>query len=197
MTGPASAARARVGNLLLCSLLLCGLAACGSGSSGSSGNTPTASAGNVGSSVSLVSPRVGTINRGPTSAATTPKTASSTPTGSTATGSSSTSVASNGTGKGATQPVTPPVKGTDGSATLDWTPPTQNSDGTSLTNLAGYTVYYGTSPSNLNQSVKLTNPGLTAYTVSNLAPGTWYFAIASYSSNGAESTPSGVVSTTI
>jgi hypothetical protein len=177
MTGPASAARARVGNLLLCSLLLCGLAACGSGSSGSGSNAPTASAGNV-SSVSLVSPRVGTINRGPTSTATAPKTASSTPTGT-------------------TQPVIPPVKGTDGSATLDWTPPTQNSDGTSLTNLAGYTVYYGTSPSNLNQSVKLTNPGLTAYTVSNLAPGTWYFAIASYSSDGAESTPSGVISTTI
>ena len=196
MTGPASAARARVGNLLLCSLLLCGLAACGSGSSGSGSNAPTASAGNV-SSVSLRSPRVGTINRGPSSAATTPKTASSTPTGSTATGSSSTSVASNGTGKGTTQPVIPPVKATDGSATLDWTPPTQNSDGTSLTDLAGYTVYYGTSPSNLNQSVKLTNPGLTAYTVSNLASGTWYFAIASYSSDGAESTPSGVISTTI
>src|SRR5579859_3307692 len=182
MTGLASAVRARVGNLLLCSLLLCGLAACGSGSSGSS-NAPTASAGNVSSSVSLVSSRVGTINRGPTSVATPPQTASSTPTRTTSTAS--------------TQPVITCVKGIDGSATLDWTPPTQNSDGTSLTNLAGYTGYYGTSPSNLNQSVKLTNPGLTAYTVSNLAPGTWYFAIASYSSDGTESTPSGVVSTTI
>ncbi|MBV8803454.1 MAG: fibronectin type III domain-containing protein [Sinobacteraceae bacterium] len=135
-----------------------------------------------------MSPRVGTIDRGPSGAS---------KTSTTTTSSGSTSVASNGTGKGTTQPVIPPVNGTDGSATLDWTPPTQNSDGTSLTNLAGYTVYYGTSPSNLNQSVKLTNPGLTAYTVSNLPPGTWYFAVASYSSDGAESTPSGVVSTTI
>ena len=84
-----------------------------------------------------------------------------------------------------------------GSATLDWTPPTANSDGSALTNLAGYTVYYGTSPDNLTQSVKVSNPGLTAYTVSNLTSGTWYFAVASYSSAGVESTLSGVISTTI
>jgi hypothetical protein len=95
------------------------------------------------------------------------------------------------------QPGVPPVKVTDGSATLDWTPPTQNSDGTTLTNLAGYTVYYGTSPSQLTQSLKVTNPGLTAYTVSNLASGTWYFAVSSYSSGGVESVRTGVVSTTI
>ena len=76
-------------------------------------------------------------------------------------------------------------------------PPTENTDGSVLTNLAGYTVYYGTSPSNLTQSVKITNPGLTAYTLSNLPAGTWYFAVTSYSSTGIESTRSGVVSTTI
>jgi hypothetical protein len=89
----------------------------------------------------------------------------------------------------------PPVS--SGSATVDWLPPTQNSDGSTLTNLAGYTVYYGTSPDQLTHSIKVTNPGLTAYTVSNLTPGTWYFAISSYSASGAESVLTGVVSTQI
>jgi len=66
-----------------------------------------------------------------------------------------------------------------------------------LTNLAGYTVYYGTSPDQLTESVKVTNPGLTAYTLSNLAAGTWYFAVTSYSSAGVESTRSGVISAKI
>jgi hypothetical protein len=80
---------------------------------------------------------------------------------------------------------------------LDWMPPTENEDGSVLTNLAGYTIYYGTSASNLTQSVKVTNPGLSAYTLSNLASGTWYFAVTSYSATGVESARSGVVSTTI
>jgi len=58
-------------------------------------------------------------------------------------------------------------------------------------------VYYGTSPDQLTESVKVTNPGLTAYTLSNLAAGTWYFAVTSYSSTGVESTRSGVVSAKI
>jgi len=94
---------------------------------------------------------------------------------------------------------TAPVKTTttNGVATLDWLPPTENSDGSALTNLAGYTVYYGTSPGSLTQSIKVTNPGLTAYTVTNLSTGTWYFAVTSYSSTGVESTRTGTVSTTI
>jgi len=76
-------------------------------------------------------------------------------------------------------------------------PPTENSDGSVLTNLAGYTVYYGTSPSNLTESVKITNPGLSAYTMASLPSGTWYFAVTAYSSTGVESTRSGVISTTI
>jgi len=75
-------------------------------------------------------------------------------------------------------------------------PPTENSDGSALTNLAGYTVYYGTSSGSLTQSVKVTNPGLSAYTVTDLPSGTWYFAVTSYSSAGVESTRTGTVSTT-
>jgi hypothetical protein len=84
-----------------------------------------------------------------------------------------------------------------GNATLDWTPPTANSDGSVLTNLAGYNVHYGTSPDNLTQVVRLANPGLASYVVENLSTGKWYFAVTSYAANGAESSSSGVVSTTI
>jgi hypothetical protein len=84
-----------------------------------------------------------------------------------------------------------------GNAVLDWTPPTENNDGTVLTNLAGYIVHYGTSPDQLTQIDKLGNPGLTSYVVENLSTGKWYFAVSSYATNGAESSNSGVVSTTI
>jgi hypothetical protein len=85
----------------------------------------------------------------------------------------------------------------NGTATVDWLPPTENSDGTVLTNLAGYHLYYGTSAGNLTQKVLVTNPGLSAYTVSNLSPGTWYFAVSSYSSTGVEGARSGMVSATL
>lgn len=69
-----------------------------------------------------------------------------------------------------------------GSATLRWTSPTQNTDGTSLTNLAGYRISYGTSATALAQTIQVPSPGASGYTVTNLAPGTWYFAVRAYTS---------------
>jgi hypothetical protein len=43
----------------------------------------------------------------------------------------------------------------------------------------------------------VTNPGLTAYVVEDLSPGTWYFSITSYATDGTESVDSAVVSTKI
>jgi len=86
---------------------------------------------------------------------------------------------------------------TTAAATLTWTPPTTNTDGTVLTDLAGYKIYYGTSSSNLTSSVTLTNAGLTSYVISNLSTGTWYFAIKSVNSTGAESSLSNTVAKTI
>jgi hypothetical protein len=93
-------------------------------------------------------------------------------------------------------PVTPPVIAVN-NAVLDWTPPTENSDGTVLTNLAGYKVHYGTSPTQLTQVINLTNPGLASYVVENLGAGKWYFAVTSYATTGEESSQSGVVSASI
>jgi len=169
------AARSHIRNAVLCTLVTLGLAACGADSSTTASTTGT-----------LVQPNVGMIDRTPVVDTTTQSTAPA-----------SNTVASN---QGSTTPtvVTPPVKTVStGTATLDWTPPTENSDGTTLTNLAGYTVYYGTSPDALTESVKVSNPGLTAYTLSNLPTGTWYFAVTAYSATGVESSRSGVISTKI
>ncbi|MFL6600083.1 MAG: fibronectin type III domain-containing protein [Steroidobacteraceae bacterium] len=181
------AARSHICGVVLWTLVTFGLSACGS-DAGSSG-----SAAAVADTGSLVSPSVGLIDRsaGDTTQGTAPAASTTTP-------SSSTTVAVIDKGTPAPAPFIPPPKPiSTGSATLDWTPPTENSDGSALTNLAGYTVYYGTSPDKLTESVKVSNPGLTAYTLTNLPPGTWYFAVTSYSAAGVESVRSGVISATI
>jgi hypothetical protein len=197
MTYFAFAAPSHIRNVVLCALATLILAACGS-EDGSSGSAATsAAAGGSDSVASLVSPNAGTIDRSSeVTAPTSPGTATAgTPSTATASSSGSTTTPAAGTTVASTTPGKPTI--TTGVATLDWMPPTENSDGSALTNLAGYTVYYGTSPNSLTQSVKVTNPGLTAYTVTNLPSGTWYFAVTSYSSTGVESTRSGTISTTI
>lgn len=64
-----------------------------------------------------------------------------------------------------------------GNVTLSWTPPTQNTDGSALTNLVGYTIVFGNSPTALSQTINLTTQSVSTYIVENLAPGTWYFAL--------------------
>jgi hypothetical protein len=80
----------------------------------------------------------------------------------------------------------------NGSATLSWTAPTENEDGSTLSNLAGYRIVYGTSASALTNTIQITNPSVTTYVVENLAPATWYFAVTAVNSTGAESNYSNV-----
>lgn len=63
------------------------------------------------------------------------------------------------------------------SACLQWTPPSNNTDGTTLTNLAGYTVYYGTSVTALTSTQVIGNAGTITSILGPLAPGVWFFAI--------------------
>ena len=84
-----------------------------------------------------------------------------------------------------------------GNVEIAWTPPTTNTDGSVLTDLAGYNIYYGTSPTALSQTVRIANAGVTDYIFSGLTSGTWYFAVTAFTSAGAESVPSDVVSKTI
>jgi hypothetical protein len=107
---------------------------------------------------------------------------------------SSTATTSPSSGTGSTASGT--TVGTTGTAILTWVAPTENISGTQVTDLAGYRVYYGTDPSNLTESVEVSGPASTTYEVENLAPGTYYFAVAAYNSLGAESEQSNVASIT-
>jgi hypothetical protein len=86
---------------------------------------------------------------------------------------------------------------TTGSATLSWTPPTQNSNGTTLTNLAGYRIYYGTSASAMNRTIQVANAGLSRYVVENLSSATWYFTVRAYTTAGVESSASNTATKTV
>lgn len=89
------------------------------------------------------------------------------------------------------------VKAGTGTAQVSWTPPTTTTDGSTLLNLAGYDIYYGTSPSALTQQIQVSNIGLTTYDVGNLGSGTWYFVVTSYTTDGTQSPPSNVISYSI
>ena len=86
---------------------------------------------------------------------------------------------------------------TTGSATLSWSRPTENTNGTAITDLAGYTIYYGTSLATMTQTVQVPNPSAISYTVGNLPKGTYYFAVAAYETSGTQSAESTVGSKTI
>jgi Fibronectin type III domain len=88
----------------------------------------------------------------------------------------------------------PPAPGT---ANLTWTPVTQNTDGTPATDLAGYQIRYGTSPAALDTTIVEADPTQTSYVVTNLTPGTWYFAVAAYTNDGTPGVMSNLASKTI
>ena len=98
-----------------------------------------------------------------------------------------------------TNPVglTPSGSGTapavTGSATLSWIPPPQNATGSVLIGLAGYHIYYATTPE-LARSVTLATAGLTRYVFTGLAQTTWYFAMTAYDTAGRESDRTAVAS---
>ncbi len=84
-----------------------------------------------------------------------------------------------------------------GSVTLSWTPPTQNEDGSALVDLAGYNIYYGTSPGNYDTTIRIDNPGVVNYVVENLSPNTYYFVATAFNSGNVESDFSTGVSTVV
>lgn len=91
----------------------------------------------------------------------------------------------------------PPAPVTTYSATVSWSVPILNTDGTSLTDISGYRVYYGTSAEDLSQSILISGPGITSHVVSGLAPGTYYIAVATLNSVGVASDLSTPASATV
>ena len=91
----------------------------------------------------------------------------------------------------------PPPPDPTGTALLSWVPPTEREDGTPLLELAGYRIFYGQDPDNLDVIVELDNPGLTSYLIEYLGLGTWYFSMTAFDGEGRESAPSDTASKTI
>ncbi len=89
------------------------------------------------------------------------------------------------------------VQAATGSATVSWLPPTERTDGSALTNLDGYHIKYGTSPTALNQTITLNGAGLTSYTVEGLTPGNWYFGLIAFDTADVQSATSNIGSKTI
>ncbi len=78
-----------------------------------------------------------------------------------------------------------------------WTPPTQNDDGSTLTDLSGYKIHYGTVSGDYTGSVAVNNAGLTRYQVDTLPKGKIYIAMTAVNAAGAESDFSKEVSVTV
>jgi hypothetical protein len=80
-----------------------------------------------------------------------------------------------------------------GSLILSWNAPTTNTDGSSLTNLGGYKVYWGTSSGVYTTTLDVGN--VLQYTLNNFAGGyTYYFAVKAYNASSVESSYSNEVS---
>jgi hypothetical protein len=84
-----------------------------------------------------------------------------------------------------------------GSVTLSWTAPTENEDGSTLDDLSGYRIYWGTTPGNYANSLTIDSPGLTTYVIDNLAPGTYEFVATSINAAGIESVYSNAATKTV
>lgn len=88
---------------------------------------------------------------------------------------------------------------TTGQATLAWDAPVARTDGTALSmaEIGGYTIRYGTSQTNLSNTVTVADAYTTQHTISNLSAGTYYFAVVAYDTQGRQSTTSNIGSKTI
>jgi hypothetical protein len=84
-----------------------------------------------------------------------------------------------------------------GVATLSWVPPRRNLDGSALNDLAGYYIYYGKNPADLNGEIRIFDPYATTHTIDHLASGTYYFKVVAVTVNGVKSNDSSLVSKTI
>ena len=80
-----------------------------------------------------------------------------------------------------------------GSVTLSWTAPTENSDGSTLTNLAGYKLYWGTTSGQYPNSVTINNASVTTYVIENLSTGSYEFVATAFNLAGIESSYSAPV----
>jgi hypothetical protein len=82
-----------------------------------------------------------------------------------------------------------------GSVNLSWTAPVARTDGSllAMSEITGYTVYYGTSKGNYPDSLSINNRSATSATISNLPVGTYYLVVTIRDTGGRESGYSSMV----
>lgn len=78
----------------------------------------------------------------------------------------------------------------NGSANLTWTIPTRRTDNAPLDNLDGFNIYYGQTPGDYANKIKVNNSTVSNYLVDNLSAGQWFFVITAVDTDGLESNPS-------
>jgi len=82
-------------------------------------------------------------------------------------------------------------------ATITWTAAAPGASGSAGQEPIGYRVYYGTSVAGMTHVVTVADPSETSFVLENLSPGIWFFAIASYAVDNAQSALSPTVSVTL
>jgi len=80
-----------------------------------------------------------------------------------------------------------------GYARLTWTPVRLDTEGKPLPRVGGYRIYYGRDPAALDQIIDVPGADVSMYLVTDLAPGSWYFAVAAYTTPGNPGLRSNVV----
>jgi carbohydrate-selective porin OprB len=72
---------------------------------------------------------------------------------------------------------------------LSWTAPAKREDNQpiSLSDIAGYKVYYGTKEGDYNNNVDVNDHTATGYTFKKFTAGTYYFVVTTYDVDGLES----------
>ncbi len=86
-----------------------------------------------------------------------------------------------------------------GSVVLNWTAPTARADGTalSLSQIADYTVYYGTAKGNYPNSIYIDDGSVTSANITDLPLGTYYITATTRDTAGRESEQSSVVTKSV
>jgi hypothetical protein len=70
---------------------------------------------------------------------------------------------------------------------IRWNPPTENEDGSTLTDLAGYDVYWGKQSRTYYGTARISSASWTQFQPKSLAPGTYYMAVTARDAQGNES----------
>ena len=75
---------------------------------------------------------------------------------------------------------------------LSWTAPLEREDNQpiSLSEIAGYKVYYGTEENTYPHSIDISNGSANGHTIENLSSGIYYLTLTTYDTAGRESKPS-------